>query len=387
MILTKQFIQQVKEKTDIVELVGRYAPLQKAGEGVYSAECPNPEHKDDTPSFRVFEKDQSWCCYGCHYGNKANGKTHADTNYGSDCIAFMQWITGGRMSWKDAVIYLAKEAGLSIPNDVYEKTYKMNAELALKYHHNLNDEARNYLYSRGLSDEDIKTHLLGYDGVKIVFPLIDINDRVIGFTTRWIVLPPNCKDKYRNSKASEVFNKSTYLYGLNQIDKAYPYVFITEGPMDRILSSKYGLKNVLSTLGTSFTDGHAEIIKNLGLIPVFILDGDDAGLKATRKAIEKMNQLEVSCKILPLCENVDLADLALIYKQNLVEYIETNMITYGYFVTDQIIKEYIQELLKLKDKTKPKLMKAIMCAPSGERGTLMDMIQETTNITLREDIK
>lgn len=384
MILQKEFIQQVKQKTDIVKLVSKYTVLEKAGDGIYSGRCPHPDHNDSTPSFRVFEKDQSWCCYGCHHGNKESSKKTKDgNNYGSDCIAFIQWISKGEMSWADSVLYLAKEAGLEVPNSPYAKIYKRNKETALKYYYGHTEESKNYLYSRGLDDEDIKQYVIGFDGIKIHFPLLDRNQQVLGFTSRWLNLPPNCKDKYRNSKASEVFNKSTYFYGIHLIDSNYPYVFITEGTFDHILPTKYGLPNVLGSLGTSFTDEHAEIIYNLGLEPVFIMDGDEAGLNAAKKSIEKMHQLGVHSRILPLHEDIDLADLALIYKGNLLKYIEENMMTYGYYLTNGLVQDYVKNLLALKDKMRPKIQEAIQSAPKDERQNLIDLVYEVTNISLK----
>lgn len=385
MILQKEFIEQVKKSTDIVKLIGKYVDLEKVGDGVYAGHCPNKDHRDSVPSFRVFEKEQSWCCYGCHYGNKTSSKNNAkDNNYGSDCIAFIQWIYEGKKTWLQSVLYLAKEANLAIPNDPNQSLYDKNKQDALEWHHKLlsNQQAQQYLYSRGLDEEDFKRFLIGYDGIKITFPLIDRLNRVLGFTKRWITLPEGCKDKYRNSKADAIFNKSRYFYGIHLIDQSLKYVYITEGPMDMILATKYGMKNVLCTLGTSFTDEHAEIIFNLGLEPIFIMDGDEAGLAASKKAITKMSLLGVKSKIVPLFEKIDLADIALIYKESLVDYIDKHTMTYSFYVADEFVREYCKELINLKECMRPKFQKAIDLAPDSEKQTLIDMIYEMTNITI-----
>ena len=206
-MLPQDFIDEVKQSVDMLELAGRYTDLKKIGDGIYGGRCPNPNHRDSDPSFTVFEKDQSWCCYGCHQGNKYRGKTHEDTNYGSDCFAFMQWITKGKLNWRQAILKLAEENDILLPDDENNALYKTNFSLAYSYTINLKGAPLDYLTNRGLDNLDCQRWMLGFDGVKIVFPLLDRYKRILGFSRRWLVTPDNCRDKYRISKTSDICNK------------------------------------------------------------------------------------------------------------------------------------------------------------------------------------
>lgn len=383
----QSFINQVKNSVDMLELASRYTVLKKVGDGVYGGRCPNPSHKDKDPSFTIFTKDQSWCCYGCHYGNKAIGKTHEDSNYGSDCFAFLQWISEGKINWKQAILQLAEENNILLPTDENEALYKTNLSKAKSYQLNLKGKAFNYLIKRGLNQEDLKKWMIGFDGQKIIFPLLDRYKRVLGFSRRWLEQPEWCRDKYRNSSTNEIFNKSSYFYGIHLYDNTHPNIYISEGPMDIILSSKYGLKNIFAAQGTSFTDNHAEIIKNLGKTPVFIMDNDPAGLKATKKAIDKLAGIGVYSKIVTLPENMDLADLSNKLKYDLLDYIDSHMITYGYYKVKNIIDIYYSKMNELKLKVYPELKELLKEIPGDEKQIIADFILNNLQINLKEELE
>lgn len=369
----------------MLELAGRYTVLKKVGDGIYGGRCPNPSHIDKDPSFTVFQKKQSWCCYGCHNGNKHKGKTHNDTNYGSDCFAFLQWVSEGKISWKQAVLQLAKENNITIPKDEYEEMYNFNLSRAKAYTLNLTGDAFNYLVKRGLNKKDMEEWMIGFDGLKIVFPLLDRYKKVLGFSRRWLVMPDWCRDKYRNSPTSEIFNKSFYFYGIHNYDSTYPYIYITEGPMDVILAHKYGLTNIMATQGTSFTDNHAEIIKNFNKTPVFIMDGDSAGLKALNKSTDKLSKLGIYSKIVLLNNGEDLAELSNRVKYDLNDYIESHMITYSYYKVQHIFSKYNSALLELEMKLRPELKDIIDTIPENEKDLMIDFISDKMHINLRED--
>ena len=90
----RDFIDKVKESTDLLELISEYTELKKEGRYIWRGRCPHPDHNDSTYSFTVNTKTNSWCCYGCHSDKKG-----VNNNYGSDCIAFIQWINKGKLSW------------------------------------------------------------------------------------------------------------------------------------------------------------------------------------------------------------------------------------------------------------------------------------------------
>ena len=371
------FIQKIKN-TSMLELAKRYTDLKKVGIGVWQGKCPHPKHNDSTPSFVVWEKTNSWSCMGCHNGKKG------ENNYGSDTIAFMQWVEG--LSWRAAVLKVAELNDISKPHEENDKKYKSNLSLSTKYEKALlnNQEALNYLNDRGLNGNDIKFWHLGYDGFnnRIVFPLFDKYKNIIAFNKRIIEDNTVNGDKYKNSPNSSIFDKSKYFYGIHALNPEYPYIRITEGCMDVILAHKYGLKNIVATLGTSFTEDHAKYIKKIGLTPVLIFDSDKAGEKALIKAMEYLNKEQVYCKIVRLPEGKDLADLSLEYKEHIEDYINTESMTYGYDKAKEVINLYNKELYELKLRLMPKVQHIIENIPESEKETIKTFLHDEIKITL-----
>lgn len=379
-MFSQEFINKVKDKVDIIKLIQEYTELKKVGPKLYEGRCPHPDHIDADPSFRVWEDSKSWACMVCHAGKK-NGTFK---NYGSDCFAFMQWIDPIKCkNWKDAIIFLARKYGIPIPTDKNAKLYKEKRELASCYMDNLNNVPINYLKKRGLSKDDCYNWGLGFDGRKIVFPLMDRYKNVLGFTKRWIEVPEGSNDKYKNSYNSSIFNKSLYLYGIHNLDESFKEIRITEGSMDVILAHKYGAKNVLATLGTAFTDGHVEIIRHYGMIPVFIFDGDEAGLKAINQSITLLAEHNIYSKLLILPTDKDLADLAIEQKENIEEYIEFNSITYGNYLIQKELNLYNAKVNELRLKTYPNILKVLEKVPTqSERKILKSYIKGITGMEL-----
>lgn len=376
MFFSHEFIEQVKKATDIVNLVQDYTELKKGGSGIWIGKCPHPKHKDDTPSFRVWEKDQSWACMSCHFGKKG-----IDGNFGSDCFAFLQWIEN--ISWTKAVLKLAKKAGLEPPKEENEALYKNNKILALSLQKGLYGKAKKYFADRGLNDKTMVEWLLGFDGKKLVFPLIDRYGRIIAFNKRWLELPENCHDKYKNSCNSEIFNKSSYFYGLHKLDTSFKEIRITEGPMDVITAIQFGAKNVVATLGTSFTEQHAAIINNLKLKPVLIYDGDEKGQEAIKRAVEILAAYSIQAKVCILNNNKDLADFSLEKGMSIENYIQKNSISYGQYKLSNMINLYESKMLEIKMEIYPELKKLLNEIPNViERKILKDSINDKLKINL-----
>jgi DNA primase len=382
-MLPQTFINQVKNATDILQLTKQYTELKKVGNGIWQGRCPNPEHEDSDPSFTVWEEDQSWCCYGCHHGKKDNRKKLTKLKkkpktkiYGSDCFAFLQWITDGKMSWKESVMYLAKENGIPMPSSDEQLLYDKKKVLATSYHANLKGLPLRYLEERGLNKSDMDAWGLGFDGYKITFPLYDRYRNILGFTKRWLEMPEGSNDKYRNSANSKIFNKGCYLYGIHNLDDTFDEIRITEGPIDVILSDKYNVRNIVATLGTSFTENHAEIIKNLGKVPVFCMDGDSAGLNSIEKSIEMLSDIGVYSKLLILPQDKDMANMALEYKDNLEQYVVDNAITYGYHKIQSIINGYDSKMNELKLQLYPELVRLLNEIPGDEQYILKEFIRK-----------
>lgn len=367
------FLDKVKD-VSMLDLASQYTQLKKAGANVWQGTCPKPNHNDGTPSFVVWEKSNSWCCMGCHNGKKGQ------KNYGSDTIAFMQWIED--LKWRDAVLKVAEFADIPKPSEENDKELDRNFKLTQKFVKDLNEETYEYLLSRGLSDEDMRKWLIGYDKFedRIVFPLMDKYKNILGFNKR--VLTPTTDEgkKYINSSNSKIFNKSKYFYGIQNIDKNYPYIRITEGSMDVILSDKFGLKNVVASLGTAFTEDHAKEIKKMGLIPVLIFDGDEAGANAILKAVELLNAEGVYSKIMRLPEGIDLAELSLQCGASIEEYVTSKSVTYGYDKIRSIIDEYNKELYELKLKMYPKVNELLSVVPHNEKDALKSFLFDEINM-------
>lgn len=375
---TQEFIELVKKATDMVKLAKKYTELVPAGGGIWQGKCPHPKHKDLDPSFRVWEKSQSWACMGCHNGKK-NSK---DKNYGSDCFSFIQWMSNGKTSWPEAVEQLANIAGIPMPYDRFDTIYKANKTLAEAYSKSIKGKVYEYLKSRGLDDEDIHAWLLGFDGKKITFPLYDKYKNILGFSKRWLIQPEGSNDKYRNPYNSDVFNKGYYMYGIHLLDMDFPEIRITEGPMDVIMPKKYGVKNIVATQGTAFTDGHVEIIKNLGLTPVFCHDADKAGVNATKSAINKLSEKNIYCKILILPDGMDMADMANEYKWNIEQYIQDNAMTYGYYKIRNIISQYDTKVNETKVKLYPEIIKLMKEIPEVEKPIIKDFIKSRMQLDI-----
>ena len=400
MVLPQEFIDKVKDTVDLVKLVEEYTELKKVGPYTYQGHCPNPKHRDSTPSFRVFKKGykngnsvnqyDTWACMGCHNGKKTKDdknvvkteKAKEDKIYGSDAIAFIQWIDPDKRSWRKAIFYLAEKYHIPIPTDENEAFYKNNKMIAHSLMYNMYGEPLEYLKKRGLTIEDCDEWMLGFDGKRITFPLMDRYRNILGFTRRWLHIPDGANDKYKNSAASEIFNKSVYLYGIHRLDMEFDEIRITEGPMDAILATKFHAKNVVATLGTAFTDGHIDLIRHYGKIPVFIMDSDEAGMKAVDRAISNLASQGIYSKLLILPSGKDLADMAGELGDELEDYIQREAITYGTYIIKDIISSYTSKVNELKLQYIPNLRTLINFVPGDEKIVIKSLIKNNIGIDI-----
>ena len=379
-IIPHSFIEELKAQTDLVKFVKQYTNLKKVGRGIWQGTCPHPKHNDGTPSFTVWEKQNSWACYGCHSGKKG-----VDGNKGSDIYAFVQWINN--KDFYSAVKIVADWNGVAIPTNENQKLYDKNYKLAVKYQKDLlegEEHVIEYLYDRGFDDVDLDKWMIGFDKYsnRIVFPLLDRYNNVIGFNKRVIDKDYKGGDKYINSATSKIFNKSTYLYGIHNLDDSCNEIRITEGSIDVILAKKYGVKNIVASLGTSFTENHAKMIYKLGKTPVLIFDGDEAGNKGLLKALSYFDSLGVYCKVIKLPNGKDLADLASDLKFATENYIKQQAMTAGYVKVKNIIDEYNASLYEIKLETIPKLEAVMDLVPLSERKSIRTFIKDELNITI-----
>jgi len=329
-------VDEIKNKLDIVDVIGGYIKLKKAGRD-YKAPCPF--HNEKTPSFFVSPSKQIWHCFGC--------------NLGGDMFNFVMQMEG--VEFVDALRILARRAGITIRRQdpklksQRSKFYDICEEAADFFEKNLskNKQILDYLEERGILIKTIKEFRVGYgidswDALynyltevgydsqnienigliikkqkyydrfrkRIMFPINDISGQVVGFTGR--IFKEESSAKYINSPESIIFNKSRVLYGLDkarvEIRKADECILV-EGQVDVIMSHQAGVKNAVATSGTALTQDHLRIIKRYTDNILLAFDMDIAGETATKKSIGLAQQAEFNVKIIVLSEEKDPADI------------------------------------------------------------------------------
>ncbi|MBQ6631284.1 MAG: DNA primase [Romboutsia sp.] len=334
----KDIIEEIKSRCDIASIISGYINIKPSGSN-YKGLCPF--HGEKTPSFYINTSKQIYKCFGC--------------GEGGDVINFIMKIEN--LDFMDAVKLLADRCGIQINTNVDESTKEriekskkfqdIHVEAARFYFSNLiksKNPGYEYLRQRGLDDKIIKRFGLGYSldswnslmnylisigyknedliecglfGYKsetkkvydkfrnrVMFPIFDYRGNVIGFGGRVL---DDSLPKYLNSPDTLIFNKRQNLYGLNFARKEIKdrSVILVEGYMDLISLHQYGIKNVVATLGTALTDGQGSLIKRYADTAIISYDSDEAGIKATLRAIEILNKLDINVKVLNLKECKD----------------------------------------------------------------------------------
>lgn len=351
MYFDKEWLDKLKEETNLKELIEERTDivLKKAGVNRYMGRCPHPDHNDSDASFYIDLNKNTWCCYGCH----SDKKNSQEGNYGSDCIALLQWLDNGKQNWAYYVKELAKRINMPLPEEKNQQLLMRNYKLCMKYYNSMTDEAYDYVYGRELENETLDKWYIGYDSYdkRIVFPLLDSYNNVVGFNKRLIdARTKGVKQKYIHSSNSEVFEKSKYIYGLNHIDKSADYIILTEGVFDVILPQQYGVKNTICALGTTLSEYQINLLAKYDKELIVAYDCDKKGLKTLKKIMPQLKAAGIRAKMLPLPEDKDLADLALQLKEDLLEYIMDNAMSYAYYQAKEIIKDYNKELFELNYK-------------------------------------
>jgi DNA primase len=322
MAIPQAFIQELLARADVVEIVGRYVQLKKSGANFVGL-CPF--HSEKSPSFNVSPTKQFYHCFGC-------GKS-------GDAIRFLMEHAG--MNFVEATKDLAGQYGMEVPEDEASPEERERAVKAREKHLTLTDvlekageayrkhlknspRAVDYLKGRGLSGQIAKRFGLGYapegwrslasvfpdygdplleeSGLvivnaeedkrydrfrdRIMFPIRNVKGECIGFGGR--VLGDE-KPKYLNSPETPVFSKGRELYGLFEARsdlREHGYVLVTEGYMDVVALAQLGFPNAVATLGTACTPDHVQKLFRFIDSVVFSFDGDEAGRRAARKALD-----------------------------------------------------------------------------------------------------
>lgn len=338
MYYSDEIIEEVRMKNDIVDVISDYVKLQKKGSSYFGL-CPF--HNEKSPSFSVSSGKQMYYCFGCGAGGNVFTFIMEYENY----------------TFVEALKHLAERAGVTLPEAEYSKEAKAAADLrttlleiqkkaAAFYYYQLRQDVGKqgmaYLKGRELSDETIHKFGLGcspkYSGAlyqylknkgysdahlkesglfnvderrgmqdkfwnRVMFPIMDVNNRVIGFGGR---VMGDAKPKYLNSPETKIFDKSRNLYGLNIARTSRkPYLIICEGYMDVISMHQAGFNNAVASLGTALTSGHASLMSRYTKEVLLTYDSDEAGQKAALRGIPILKAAGIRPRVVNLAPYKD----------------------------------------------------------------------------------
>lgn len=338
MYYSQDVLEEVRTGNDVIDIISQYTQLKQKGNSYFGL-CPF--HKENTPSFSVSPDKQLFHCFGCG----ASGNVYS----------FIMQIEN--FDFVDAVKFLADKINYTLPEAEYSQENKKNNELksdlyeihkkSARYYYNiLNGDdgirARKYLDNRNINLNIRRKYGLGFSSFtkdnlfkfllnegydletilksglvlknkkgeyydrffnRIMFPIIDIQGRIIGFGGRII---KNGEPKYLNSPDTVIFNKSQNLYSMNfaRLSK-YKEFIIVEGYMDVLSLYQAGFHNVVASLGTAFNDEHIKTLKKYAQSVILLFDSDEAGEKAVLRAIPILNKHGIKTKVLQVTDAKD----------------------------------------------------------------------------------
>lgn len=373
MYYSDEIIEEVRSKNDIVDVISGYVKLKKQGSSYFGL-CPF--HSEKSPSFSVSRDKQMYYCFGCGAGGNVFTFIMEYENY----------------SFVEALKFLAQRAGVELPQEEYSKEAKERADtrsallemnkLAAKYYYaqlktDGGRQAREYLQNRQLSQETITAFGLGYSskysddlfrylkmkgyseemiikaglvnvdekhGVydkfwnRVMFPIMDVNNRVIGFGGR---VMGDGKPKYLNSPETLIFDKSRNLYGLHRARTSRkPYFIVCEGYMDVISLHQAGFTNAVASLGTALTSGHASLMRRYTKEVLLTYDSDEAGQKAALRGIPILRGAGLRPKVVNLAPYKDPDEFIKAEGMEAFEKRLENAMNYFLFEVQVLEKEY-----------------------------------------------
>lgn len=331
-LISDSKINQILENSNIVDIIGEYVDLKRAGSS-FKGLCPF--HNEKTPSFTVDEKKQLFHCFGC--------------GAGGDVVSFIMKKEG--LSYPESLKFLADKAGISVDytkdprvNEKNKELFDINKDIMMFFYKNLltDRKAQDYLKNRGLSSKIVNTFMLGYareswDDLysyvrkknysekdldelglikkssngnyydkyrdRIIFPIINHFGKVIGFGGRAV---SGQMPKYLNSPESSIFKKRYNLYGLNIYKRQKrKELILVEGYMDVIALNNHGLDIAVASLGTALTIDQAKLMKRYSDDIYICYDQDNAGVNATWKAIKIFHEIGVNPSVIVLDDGND----------------------------------------------------------------------------------
>ncbi|MCD6364355.1 MAG: DNA primase [Planctomycetes bacterium] len=344
---SEQFILQVQQATDIVELISQYVALKRRGREFLGL-CPF--HDDKKPSLNVSPTKQIFKCFACGAG-------------GSSFNFLMLY---EKLSFPEAVRTLAERANIPIPSqgaphratdglgktDLFKVTAFAMDHYRRQLHSPIGKRALEYVRRRGLSDESIDRFCLGYaadawDNLlltaiksgygktqlvsaglaarnesgqgcydrfrnRLMFPIFDATGRVVAFGGR--ALASDERAKYLNSPETPLFDKSSMLFGLNWAREGIVstrQAVVVEGYLDAIVPLQMGVTNVVATLGTALTEQHVRVVSRYADEVVLVFDADEAGEAATERALELFLTQQVQVRVATISPGKDPCDFCL----------------------------------------------------------------------------
>lgn len=338
-MIPPDILQAIEQRIDIVEFISAYIPLKKRGNN-YTALCPF--HKEKSPSFSVSPSRQIFHCFGC-------GK-------GGGIIRFLMEYE--KLDFIEAVEMLAKRAGVQLPqygggmanpagNARTTQLYEINQKAADFYHAQLKpqQDVLKYLHARHIDHAAIEKFRLGYAPIgpsalvdflrkenvplksmdiaklvypsrdggfidlfrnRLIIPICDVKSNIIGFGAR--TLKENDTPKYINSPETPLYTKRNVLFGLNYAKDAIikeDYVIVVEGYFDVIVPYMHGIKNIVASSGTAFTEEQIRLLKRYTRNVVLVYDADPAGKLANLRGVDLLLEQEMEVKVINLPAGAD----------------------------------------------------------------------------------
>jgi len=412
-------VNEIKERIDIVEFISNYIELKKTGRN-YKALCPF--HTEKTPSFIVNPEKQFFYCFGC--------------GVGGDIITFIMKYEG--IGFYEAILLLAEKTGIKIdafgsfPTSKKKELLKIYHITTKYFREKLNEsiQAKKYISERGLTKEIIKNFLIGYapangkslykyllskgfsdyliieSGLckkignkildtfkgRVIFPIINVHGEVIAYGGR-IICDKQAGPKYLNSPETLLFKKSAELFGLYQAKEEIRkkgYVIIMEGYLDVITSYQYGIKNVVATLGTSITETQVKKIKSLTDKAILVFDADQAGLKASKRALSLLYETGITAKVMLLPKGEDPDSFLRKYgiKKFKNMYAGVKDIIDFYFSLKEDKNKLVKELIDIIFNLKDIVLKSSLLKKTSERFKIPEnfLIEEIKNKRKKQKI-
>jgi len=413
-------VARIKEKLNLIDFVKSYITLIPAGRN-FKALCPF--HGERTPSFVVSPERQMWYCFG------ACGE-------GGDIIKFVMKYEN--LDFAEALRYLAERAGVTLLREMRNRTemdvlYDLHEAAKSFYVKQLlqNKEARDYLSQRGVLEEtasefdigfapygdNLTTHLIkqgfGVSDIlrsglalktqsglmrdkfqeRVTFPIMSSTSRTIAFTGRLLPRVQAAREsnpqaaelpKYLNSAESPIFNKSKVLYAYNKTKAEIVKrraVFLVEGQMDAVMSYQAGVRNVVASSGTGFTEEHARILRRLAETVIVSFDSDQAGLEALNRTLPIFLKNEFHVLAVDLSGYKDPADMVFADSKSFVNAVSNARPVFEYIIEKELELVSKMTLMEKRASVNKLLNKLVLVSSAVEREEYLNIIARRSGVS------